>query len=139
MFVQNSNHGQRSVKTSVRNFFTFLQAVILTRVFSLVCSPLLVIFCKKGESLSRDHLSFFCSNGVQAYLQQYDEILTIDVINNNWIDAKYCQMVLRSVLVYLPEILEEPLVKRKQCKYRGLCLHSAIVLFFFQIYTSFNQ
>ena len=31
----------------------------------------------------------------------------IDVINNNRIDAKYRQMVSQSVLVHLPEILEE--------------------------------
>ena len=33
----------------------------------------------------------------------------IEVINNNWIDAKYCQMAFQSVLVHLPEILEESL------------------------------
>ena len=31
----------------------------------------------------------------------------IDIINNNWIDAKHHQMAFRSVLVHLPEILEE--------------------------------
>ena len=34
-------------------------------------------------------------------------IQDIDEINNNWINAKYCQMAFQSVLVHLPLFLEE--------------------------------
>ena len=30
-----------------------------------------------SEGFGLDHLSFFCSTGVQAYVQQYEEISTI--------------------------------------------------------------
>ena len=37
------------------------------------------------------------------------QLFYIDVINNNRIDAKYCQMVFQLILTHLPEILEEQL------------------------------
>ena len=43
--------------------------------------------------------------GEQMLLLCY--VCFIEVINNNRIDAKYCQMAFQSVLVHLPEILEE--------------------------------
>ena len=56
-----------------------------------------------------------------------------DIINNkaryNWIDAKYRQMVFRSVPTIVPTIpYLESLVKQNWCKFRGLRLHSTSVV-----------
>ena len=51
-------------------------------------------------------------------------LYSIDIINNNRIDAKYWYI---NHWTWVDNYLD-PLVKRKWCKFRGLCLHSTNVI-----------